>query len=133
MNKEKIQKLLSELNITIRLITFLEDGYEILATAGWTVTVDEVSNIKIKGFSIISIEEYNGKFAILIVPTSMEEMTDYIWRYVENLGDKDEKLINILGDAVCALEKAIDSIPDKLVEEKQKALCNFNKFTSQIF
>lgn len=132
MNRSKIVELFSKLNMSVLFTTFLEDGYEIILRAGSMVKFDEVSNVKIEGFSIVGFCERKSVYTILMVPISMEEMTDYVWRYVEKFGDKNEKIINVLGDAVCALEKAIDSIPNN-DKSKKEAISNFNKFTSQIF
>ena len=133
MERNKISEIFAKLGLVVKIITFLEDGYEIIASSDEESDVDEVHNVNIEGFSVVSINKRNLMYTILIVPISLEEMTDYIWRYVERYGDKGDRLIEILGDAVCSLERTIETIPNELARQKKIAKGNFDKFTNQIF
>ena len=132
MNRNKLYELFLKIGVVVRLLTFLEDGYEIVIRTDENADIDKISSLKIEGFSILSVtKRIEGYMTLVIVPITMDEMTDFMWRYVEKFGNKDERLIDILGNAICCLEKAIGNLEEG--KEKQEALANFEKFTSQIF
>ncbi len=139
---------LEKIELKVARITFLEDGYEIRIKANPKYSDEcraksDFVRDKINGMDII---EYNGFVAlepdivggmctVMLVPKSMEEMTDFIWKYVERYGKKENRLVDILADAFCVLEKAIERIPDdkKYSKAKKEAQDNYNSFTQMIF
>ena len=131
MDTKKIHEIFNNIYYTVMFTRFVEDGYEITLKAEDESVSSSLDTIQIDGFAIVDFAKRVPKYRILIVPKTMQEMVDYVWRYVGKFGNKDEKFIDVLGDAVCALEKAIDRIPN--TEEKNEAKHNFEKFTSQIF
>lgn len=124
---------------------FLEDGYEIrfrldknefedkveLKKYAESV-IDLVNGMNYEDIVISDITSESFVYSFMVVPKSLEEMTDFIWKYVEKYGRREEKLIDILRDAFCALEKAIDEIPEN-ISGKTTAKANFEKFTTMIF
>lgn len=133
------------LKLNVKGVTFLEDGFEIRLKPDSNFFDDEMEyeraleealdkayNIEFAGFVVKEIIQTSDAILITLVPKSLEEMTDFIWKYVEKYGRREQRLADVLGDAFCVLEKAIDGIPDGY-EGKTEAQSNFVKFAGMIF
>ena len=127
---ELVQKF-EENNFKIIYGSFIESGYEIFIRIGENTKFEDFENMNIEGLALGAIECYDSMYRVVLVPKTLDEVTDYIWRYVEKFGKKDERLINLLGNAVCALEKAIESIYN--IEDQKMAMRNLEIFTGQVF
>lgn len=126
-------------------ITFLEDGYEVRFKLEEKTfedgaeydryieaATDKICNLKVPGFVVSEVIIDGGMYLLTLVPKTLDEMTDFIWKYVEKYGRREERLADILRDAFCAMEIAIDNIPDRY-EGKNEAKTNFENFASMIF
>lgn len=146
MKFEFLRKGALEKGFKLTRITFLEDGYEVRlklieAERDLYVISDEkmeegikrLDALDYKGFVVVETVIINNTCTLLLVPKSMEEMTEFVWKYVEKYGKKDDRLVDILANAFCVLEKVVESIPDELSEEKNEALKNYESFSSMVF
>lgn len=122
--------------------TFLEDGYELYLTSSSKDALEIISNIEIDGFIAIDCTKEGKFYRLVLVPESIEKMTEYIWDYVEKYCDKyvpeDKSCYNLnimeemadLCGAFSALETAIEQIP---AEKRKKALDNYSEFSKMLF
>lgn len=127
MERTKLIKQIQKENCEVKLITFLEEGYEITIKSDQEDLFDKLWELNFEGFAISDIFYSDKVYRMLIVPISLDEMTDYVWTYVEKYGRKEDKLSNILLGAVTALEEIVDNI------KNEEAYKNYKTFASQIF
>jgi len=140
-----LKQQLDEMGYKFLGITFLEDGYEARFRLLELEFEDEVEleqhieecsdklcSITAEGFVVSEVLIDNMTYMLTLVPKSMNEMTEFVWKYVEKYGKREDRLIDILRNAFCALEKAIDRISDT-DPEKHVAKGNYEKFSNMIF
>lgn len=142
---DALKQRLDEIGYKFLGITFLEDGYEArfrLLELDFEDEVeyerhieeclDKLCSITAEGFVVSEILIDKMTYMLTLVPKSMSEMTEFVWKYVEKYGKREDRLIDILRDAFCALEKAIDRISDT-DPEKRVAKENYERFSNMIF
>lgn len=146
MNIDYLSEQFKKQGFKVAGITLLEDGYEVRlkmisdAQDDYLDTSDFFRNnmknletIDYRGLVVIDYCIRPRECTLLLVPKSMEEMTDFIWKYVEKYGKRNQRLVRILSDAVCVLEKAIERIPIEYNKDKLEAQTNYDSFTRMIF
>lgn len=147
MNIEYLKQTFAVENMKFIQATFLEDGYEVrvrlIPSKDATEGIERDEEVR-TNFKKLDELNFNGLvasetsiigdiYSLILVPQSMEEMTDFIWKYVEKYGRRESVLADILNEAFCVLDKAVDGIPEELQVAKSEARANYEKFTSMIF
>ena len=147
MKVEILKQVFSKENMNVIKATFFEEGYEIRVKLKPTTQdleeVEKYERIR-ENFKKLDELNYNGlavfdtsivgdEYSIILVPVSMNEMTDFIWNYVENFGEGEEVSPKLLSEAFAALENTVDAIPSELKSCKSEARANYERFTSMIF
>jgi len=114
-------------------MTFLEDGYEVRVKLNRdrcleeTEILERLDNIDYKGYVCTEMRVNNVGCSMIFVPTKVDDMMNFIWKYVEKYGRKEQRLVDILADGYCVLEKALEYIPEKMVAERAIAMDNYNR------
>ena len=93
---------------------------------------DKIEKIRFEGLAYIDTEYKCGKYNLTIVPTSVDEMFDFIWKYVEKYGRKTSTLGDLLQEACGVLERVVDSIPYEQKEEREQAFKSYEKITTMV-
>lgn len=144
MKTEQIKTKLEDNGYKFDGIIFLEDGYEVrfrpkekhfedtvLNEQYEEKCMEKIYELVFEGFIVSEQTVDCHKYKLTLVPKALDEMTDFLWKYVEKYGRKDQVLADIIWEAFSVIEKAIDNIPDSY-EEKNVAKENYERFVSMI-
>lgn len=124
---------------------FTEDGYEMwikplncdeserFITANLRQNLDKLEMVDYSGYIPTEYTLDKGVCKLLLVPKGVQQITDFIWEYIEKIGDSDGKVEEQLMYACCALEKSIERIPEIHSEAKKEAERNYISFSKIIF
>lgn len=133
MKFDWLKKELERHGFKLASMTFLEDGYEVrvkLTSNKYleeTEILERLDNLDYRGYVCTETRVNNFGCTMTLVPTKVDDMMNFIWKYVEKYGRKEQRLVDILAEGYCVLERALEYIPEKMVAEKATAMDNYNR------
>ena len=143
MDVMRLKREAQRLGLKFFSMTFLEDGYSVRMkyippsdcenmTRAIEDNFERLDRFSYKGLALIDPSIIGGMYEFLLVPTSLEEIRDFLWKYVARYGRRDDLMCDVVNEAVGVVEHAIERIPAELMEARAEALDNFDKLTTDI-
>lgn len=138
MDRKALKEQFKEAGLLILGIDFFEEGYEIrfVASDGGVdldTAINSVEKEISSNYAVVNECRKNKVNSMLVVPKTIEEMTDYIWKYVAQYtkGGLLSENMSEIGDAFCALERSLEDISDE--KQRKEAKTNYEVFSKMVF
>ena len=143
MEIQRLKREAQRLGLKFFSMVFLEDGYSVRMkytppedcedeAGAIAQNFERLDRFTYKGLALIDSAIVGDMYEFTLVPTSYDEIKDFIWKYVERYGRRDDYMCDVVNDAVGVVEHAINRIPCAMLETRAEAFKNFERLTDTI-